>query len=105
MFDTDYVIFLEVLLKRGGRPEIRPDPARLANHKALDPRPPRFDILFVDAVVADERIGHRDDLAGVARIGEDLLIAGHRRVKDHLAKCRASSAKRRTLESSSVLKN
>ena len=42
-------------------------------------------VFAVDAVVADQRIGHADDLPGVGRIGEHFLITGHRRVEDHLA--------------------
>ena len=45
----------------------------------------RLGILGVGADVADVRIGERDDLAGVGGIGEDLLVAGHRGVEDHLA--------------------
>ena len=41
-----------------------------------------FNILGIDAVVADVRIGHRDDLTRVGRVGEDFLIAGHRGVED-----------------------
>ena len=44
-----------------------------------------LDVLGVDAVVADLRVGHRDDLAAVARIGQDLLVAGHARVEADLA--------------------
>ena len=32
------------------------------------------------------RVGQRDDLAAVRRIGEDLLIAGHRRIEHHLTR-------------------
>ena len=38
-----------------------------------------------DAVVADQRVGEGDDLAGVAGVGDRLLIAGHRGVEDDLA--------------------
>ena len=48
----------------------------------------------VDAVVADERVGHRDDLAVVGRVGEHLLVAGHAGVEDDLAE--ASRRRRRT---------
>ena len=44
-----------------------------------------LDILVVDAVAADVRIGQRDDLAAVARVGEDFLVAGQRGVEHHLA--------------------
>ena len=91
--------------ERFGRAPIRRDPARFANDKALDPRATAFDVFVVDAVVADQRIGHADDLAGVARVGQDLLIAGHRGVKDHLAERLAIGAKRRTHKSASVFKN
>ena len=37
------------------------------------------------AVVADVRVGEGDDLAGVARVGEDLLVAAERGVEDELA--------------------
>ena len=46
----------------------------------------------IDAVVADERVGHRDDLPLVGRIGEDLLVAGHRGVEDDLARGLAAGA-------------
>ena len=57
----------------------------LADDKAGQMRPAAFDVLGVDAVVADLRIGHRDDLPAVTGVGEDFLIAGHRRVEANLA--------------------
>ncbi len=59
--------------------------AVLADHKASQLRPPAFHVLGVDAVIADLRVGHRDDLTTVTRIGEDLLVAGHRRVEANFA--------------------
>ncbi|EIL99181.1 putative thioesterase [Rhodanobacter thiooxydans LCS2] len=44
-----------------------------------------FGIFGIDAGVADVRIGQRDDLACIGRIGEDLLVTGHGRVENHLA--------------------
>jgi hypothetical protein len=38
-----------------------------------------------DPVVADVRVGERDDLPGVGRVGDDLLVAGQHRVEDDLA--------------------
>ena len=46
--------------------------------------PPGFDIFKINPIVADQGVGHGDDLAGVGRIGEDLLVAGHGGVKDYL---------------------
>ena len=42
-------------------------------------------VVGVDAVVADVRIRERDDLARVRRVGDDLLVARHRRVEHDLA--------------------
>ena len=39
----------------------------------------------VDAVVADVRVGEGDDLAGVGRVGDDLLVAGQHGVEHDLA--------------------
>ena len=52
----------------------------------------RFAVLGVDAVVADERIGHGDDLALVGRIGQHFLVAGHAGVEDDLAEGLAGRA-------------
>jgi hypothetical protein len=41
------------------------------------PRRFPFVVFRGDAVVADERVGHGDDLAAVRGVGEDLLITGH----------------------------
>ncbi len=40
-----------------------------------------FDIFHIGADIADMREGEGDDLPGIARVGEDFLIAGHRRVE------------------------
>ena len=54
----------------------------------------RFGILVIDADVADVRIGQRDDLPAVARVGQDLLVAGERGVEHHLADRAAGGADR-----------
>jgi len=45
----------------------------------------RLDIVGVRTDIADMREGEGDDLPGKARVGHDLLIAGHRGVEAHLA--------------------
>ena len=45
----------------------------------------RLDILRSDAGITDMRIGQGNNLAGVGRIGEDLLITGHGRIEHDLA--------------------
>jgi hypothetical protein len=46
-----------------------------------------LDIFSIDAVAADVRVGEGDDLAAVARVGQDFLVAGHRRVEHHFTDC------------------
>ena len=53
-----------------------------------------FGVALVGAVVADVRVGHRHDLAVVAGIGRDFLVAGHARVEADLAAGLADSAER-----------
>ena len=45
----------------------------------------RFLVLGIDAGIADVGVGQRDDLAAIRGISEDLLVARHRGVEDHLA--------------------
>ena len=49
-----------------------------------------------DAVVADQRVGEDDDLAGVGGVGDRLLVAGHRGVEDDLAGDRLAGGRRGT---------
>jgi hypothetical protein len=53
-----------------------------------------FDVFLVDAVVADVRIRERDDLLAVARVGQDFLVAGDRRVEHDFAGGGAGGADR-----------
>ena len=54
------------------------------------------------AGVADVRIGQRDELARVGRVGEDFLVAGHRGVEHHLADGQAGRADGNALEDGAV---
>ena len=44
-----------------------------------------FLVKRIDAVVSDQRIGHRDDLATIRWIGQHLLITGHGGVETNFA--------------------
>ena len=70
---------------------------RLLDDEAVGPRPARLDVLVVDAVVADHRVGHADDLPPVGGIGEDLLVPGHGGVEDDLARRSRRGAERLAL--------
>ena len=55
-----------------------------------------------DAVVADLRARHRDDLPGVRRIGQDFLVAGHAGVEHDFAGGLARRARRVAFEPGAV---
>ena len=55
------------------------------DHESGGPDTRRLDIFGIDARVADVRIGQRDDLPRIGRVGEDLLVAGHGGVEHDLA--------------------
>ena len=86
------------------RAPVRGDRARVADDEAGDARRvvDRLGVLGVDADVADLRRRHRDDLPVVRRVGEDLLVAGHRRREDGFARRRAARAERAPLEDGAV---
>ncbi len=52
----------------------------------------RLGVLLVHADIADMREGEGDDLPGIGRVGQDFLIAGHRRVEADLARRLADGA-------------
>ena len=58
---------------------------QLAHDDAAAERPVGLEVGGVDAVVADVRVGEGDDLPGVRRIGEHLLVARQGGVEHHLA--------------------
>ena len=77
---------------------LEPPPARgavvavvreLADDDGPGVRPGRLVARRIDAVVADQREGEGDHLAGVRGIGDDLLVARHAGVEDELAADRA----------------
>ena len=69
---------------RLGPPVVGPA-RRLADDEPLHVRPVGLPPLPADAVVADQRVGHRDDLSPVRWIREDLLVARHRGREHDLA--------------------
>ena len=58
---------------------------RVGHHERAEPRLRRLVVVPKAAVVADERVGHDDHLAGIRGIGADLLVAGLRGVDDEVA--------------------
>ena len=77
--------FLQPIAQARGRPPVAVEIKILANDKAGNLRFGRFNVVKIDTVVSDERIGHRHDLSRVRRVGEDLLVAGDTRIENNLA--------------------
>ena len=71
----------------GGRRQVRPHDAPAGD------RSPRFHILRIRPDDADVRKGKSDDLPGIGRIGEDLLVARDRSIKTDLADSRADRSR------------
>ena len=61
-----------------------------------------FDVLVVDADDPDMREGEGDDLGGVGGVGQDFLVAGHRRVEADFADRRAGRADPEALDHRAV---
>ena len=57
----------------------------IINHQAADAGDLAFVVLFADAVVANQRIGHYHHLIRVGKVGYDLLIARHGGVEHDFA--------------------
>ena len=80
-----------------------PDRRDLAHHDRAGVRRVGFHEGLGDAVVADHRIRVGDDLPAVARVGQRLLVAGHRGVEDDLAGHRPGGAGGVAVEARAVL--
>ena len=61
-----------------------------------------FEILVIGADIADMREGEGDDLAGIGGVGEDLLVAGQRRVEADFGDSAAHRTQAATLDDSAV---
>ncbi len=83
--DPDDQVLLHEALKILVRAVVAGRTRELAHDEAARERSVRLHVVDRDPVVPDVGIGHRHDLAVVARIGQDLLVAGHRGVEHDLS--------------------
>src|SRR5690606_16723204 len=79
--DGDNALFLKILRKGLGGAEIRYPEGAVTYYQAGSMYAIRFDVLFIDARIPDMGIGQRNDLAVVARVGQNFLITRHGRVE------------------------
>ena len=68
-----------------GGPPVAPAARQLADDDAAAERPAALVVVLVDAVVADVRVREGDDLPGIGRIGDHLLVARQHGVEHDLA--------------------
>ena len=80
------------------RAKIRGSIFVLPNDQRADRRRVRFVIVRRHTVIPDQRIGHNDGLIGIGRIGQDLLIADHRRVENEFENALLFRAERATVK-------
>ena len=102
-FDAQDPMLLKVLAKGLASAPVAGYGVELTDYKAFDPGVQGLRVLWVDPVVTYLRIGHRDDLAAIGGIGEDLLVAGHTRIEDHFPTVLATSAKTEPSQDGAVL--
>ena len=101
--DRGNAIATQVMIGGLGGAPVGSQGGKLAHDQGLDERPRRFLIFKIGAHVADMRISKADDLARVAGIGEDFLIAGETGIKNDLTAPAGAGARGASVKDSSVL--
>ena len=91
--DARNAVFIQIFGQRRIRSPVADHGREFTNHKTRHVRPPRFHVLVVHSVIADQRISHGYNLPFVGRVGEDFLVAGHRGVETNLPARRDARAK------------
>ncbi len=83
--DRHDAVALQVGVEGFLRAPVAREQRQVADHESRGVHRGRFGVLGIAAGVADVRIGQGDDLSCVGRIGQDFLVAGHRRVEHDFA--------------------
>jgi hypothetical protein len=94
---------LQILLRRLTRAPVRCQGRKFADNQPFDVGFPRFLIVAIGADVADVGIREANNLTGVARIGENFLVAREAGIKNDFAAAARASARRAAVKDSSVL--
>ena len=112
--DSDDAVSAQVLRHADGRAPVRRRGAHVANDHAAHSRSARrahgvagegrLDIGLVDTVIADLRIGHGYNLAGITRVGHDLKVALKRGVEADFAGRGALGAACTSIKNGPILK-
>jgi hypothetical protein len=103
--DAHDAVALQLVVETALRAEVRHDARGVAHDVAGDPDLRRLLVGVVHARVADVRCGLHHDLAGVAGVGEGLLVAGHAGGEDRLAEGAAAGSVGAALEAAAVFEH
>ena len=104
-FHAGDVPFSQIFVERHFGAPVAGDLGQFFDDESAHMRRVAFLIERIDAVISDQRIGHRHDLSAVRGIGQHLLIAGHGGVETNFTDARAGCAKRFALEISAVFES
>ncbi len=103
--DSNDAVVAQVLLQPTTGTRVAGHLTVLPHDEAANLDATRLDIAVIDAVVADKRVGQDEDLAGVGRIGQHLLIAGHAGAEHDLTIGMPRRAQRVAAEHGAVFKD
>jgi hypothetical protein len=103
--DPDEIAILQPSVQGAPGPPVGGGSNLLAQNQAAACGRARFDILVVGTHIPDVRESEGDDLARVGRIGEDLLVSGHRGVEAHFPEGLAEGAEAPPPEDRAVLQD
>ena len=83
--DAHHVIFLKIGIQTHAGAPVGIAILVLPDNEAGQEKPPALDILGINTGITDLGIGHGNHLPFVGGIGQNLLIAGHGGIEDHLS--------------------
>ena len=94
----------QIIFERDFRTPAARNFAQFLDDKSAHVRFTAFLIERICAVVSDQRVSHRHDLTAIRRIGQHLLVTGHRGVETNFADPRALARQRIRLRKSDHLR-
>ena len=90
--DGDRVFLRQIGCQRVRLPEVGRRARQILDDEPGNLHLDRFDVLWIDAVISDVRIGQRDDLLAITGVGQDFLITRHGGVEHYFADAQARGA-------------
>lgn len=103
--DAHYVMGFQIVRQALARAPVADTNRHIAHHQPADMNATRLNILVIDADIANMGIGQRYDLTRIRGIGEDLLITGHRGIKNDFPNGAALCANRDAAENRAIFKS